>query len=316
MGVTLPQATVTWSGDDWEKYIAALLGMRYAPGDFFVVPSDDHGDLGMDGVGRDGRIYQCYAPENEPLQPGVRKKKLKKKITDDLTKLVQKQAEHRTILGNIIVERWILVTPILHSKDILAHANAEAAKTRTLGCPYICPSFEAIAVTENEFLGAEKKRFIGSTLHRLNLIVDEVDQGNLDALKQDNSHSDLIGNLKTKLSKLKAVNTPQKLEQLEQKYLKAYLEGRGLLTSLQQNHASIYEAAVKAKRGFEKLLEARSSLSGDPGGKRILDELAAFNAQLEEYLGKLLDPETTAVLATEAISYWLMHCPLDFPDDD
>lgn len=316
MGFTLPQATATWSGDDWEQYIAVLLGMRYPPGDFIAVPSDDHGDLGMDGVGRDGRIYQCYAPENEPLPPDVRKKKLKDKISKDIAKLVEKQDEHRAILGGIIVERWILVTPILHSKDLLAHANAEAAKIRGLGCPYISPNFEATAVTENEFLGAEKKRFIGSTLHRLNLIVDEVDQDNLDALRQDASHSVLVDNLRTKLSKLKAVNTPKKLEQHEQKHLKAYLEGRGLLTSLQQNHASIYEAAVKAKRGFEKLLEARSSLSDDPGEKRILDELAAFSAQLEQYLGELLDPETTAVLATEAISYWLMHCPLDFPGND
>ncbi|WP_173984694.1 hypothetical protein [Magnetospirillum sp. SS-4] len=122
--------------------------------------------------------------------------------------------------------------------------------------------------------------------------------------------------MRAKLSKLKALNTSKKLEEHERKHLKAYLEGRGLLTSLQQNHATIYEAAVKAKRGFEKLLEARSSLSGDPGEKRILDELTAFSTQIEGHLGKFLDPETTAILATEAIAYWLMHCPLDFPGND
>ncbi|MEZ6081868.1 MAG: hypothetical protein R3C56_41200 [Pirellulaceae bacterium] len=40
------------------RKIVALLYRRYPNGDFLPVPADDGGDLGMDGVGKDGVVYQ------------------------------------------------------------------------------------------------------------------------------------------------------------------------------------------------------------------------------------------------------------------
>src|SRR2546430_2916401 len=80
----------TWnrSPEEWQELVVQLLYLRYPIGQFQPIPDRDRGDCGLEGFSRDGVGYQCYAVE-EPVTTAELSKKQKKKITNDLLKLVR-----------------------------------------------------------------------------------------------------------------------------------------------------------------------------------------------------------------------------------
>lgn len=298
------------SGDEWEDEVVTLLYRRYPAGDFLPVPADDEGDLGMDGVGRDGVVYQCYSPD-EPLTLKSRTEKHQTKIYTDLNKLVKRQDEHREFLGNIVVKRWILVVPNLSSRKIQEYANKRAALAREENLDYICDSFEA-TVVDGTFLAAERKTLLNGVLRQLQLDVKDVKDSEID--DWSDSNAEFLNNLRRKLAKLPSINGDP--DAIERKYLHRYHLGQGLLDDLSSKHAEIYEVLVSAKASFELELEHRSELSSVPGGERILDELKHFQTLLSKAVNGDLADRHVVQLCQEAVSDWLMKCTLDFPEAD
>lgn len=296
------------SGDDWEEEIVALLYRRYPNGDFLPVPADDGGDLGMDGVGRDGVVYQCYSPV-EPLSNKDRTAKHQGKIYSDLNKLVERQDEHGDFLNSIVVKRWILIVPKLSSRKIQEYANKRAEVVRAANVDYIADDFEAIVV-DGSFLAAERKALVNGVLRQLRLNIQNVDESDIEAWSHGNAK--FINNLRSKLSKLEMPQNHTRAS-IEHKYLHRYMVGRGLLDHLSGEHAELYELLVATKASFELELEQRSELSSMPGGERILDEVERFQCKLSEAVNGDLASQHVVQLCQEAVSDWLMKCPLDFP---
>jgi hypothetical protein len=295
------------SGDDWEREIIALLGRRYAPGDFIEVPADDCGDLGMDGIGRDGVVYQCYAAQ-EPCTNDDRKAKQKAKIYEDLNKLIKNQVEHKAILGGIAVKRWMLVVPLLTSKDLQAYANKRAETVRNSGCDYIASDFEA-TVSTDRFLSAERTQLVRGVLRGLHLQVDGPSQEEVDSWRRKTESVSLLAKLQEKLEMLDG-DFP--VHELEMKYLNRYLLSNSLLENLESSHPQIYEVIVRTKNAFERLLEARCEVSMAAPNDTLLAELEFYGNELQNTLANDLDAEHVAQIAQGDVTDWLMRCPLRF----
>lgn len=297
------------SGDDWEREIIALLGRRYTPGDFIEVPDTDRGDLGMDGVGRDGVVYQCYSPE-EPCTNDERKKKHKAKISADLTKLTEKQKEHKEILGSIIVRRWMLVVPKLTSRDVQSHANEQAERVRQKACDYIASEFEA-TVSTDAFLSAERQQLVSGVLSRLQISIDEPSEESVSRWADDTESIALVTTLRRKLRMLARI-TPERLQDMEHKYLHRYLLATGLLEKLKSSYPQIYEAIARTKNAFELRLTARSELCEDRPNVRLESELDDYERNLQKSIAADLDAEHITQIAQGDVTEWLMRCPLSF----
>jgi hypothetical protein len=297
------------SGDDWEREILALLGRRYPPGDFVEVPANDRGDLGMDGIGRDGVIYQCYSP-NEPCSNSVRKTNQKNKIREDLNKLIQNQEEHQSILGGILVRRWMLVVPYLTSKDVQVYANAQADRIRAQICPYISNDFAAVVCTDS-FLSAERSQLVRGVLSRLQLTVDEPSDGSVKTWSEQTASIQLVVALRGKLKKLVG-HTPGELQEIERKYLHRYLLADALQKNLEGTHPQIYEAIARTKNAFELKLQARSEICDDRPSVRLLAALEEYEDELQRCIATDLDEQHIVQIAQGDVADWLMRCPLSF----
>ncbi len=300
-----------YSGEEWELEMIALLMRRYALGDFFEVPAVHKGDLGLDGVGSDGCVYQCYAPQGM-RSAAERRDGQKGKIYDDLSKLKKNADDIRPLLDGIVVRRWILLVPELASKDVQAYANVRARVVRESGLDFISDDFRAVVSTDVMF-AAERKAIANGVISSLQLEILGPSEFELAAFHVADEHATLVANLRRKLAKLPRQQSAAEADRVASKYLLAYLRGRDLQGALQQNHAEIWESIQGVKRSFELLLDARSTVSTADGSIRILDEMEGYQRDLRAKLRGDLNDENISQLVAEATADWLMRCPLDFP---
>src|SRR5438477_81515 len=131
-----------WLGspDEWQQLVVKLLKMRYSTGEFIEVPDTVHGDCGIEGFGRDGKAYQCYAAE-EPLSTAELTKRQKVKISRDLGKLKTNAPTLLSICGTTRLRHWIFVVPRWEDKDLQAYAEEKATEIRHAGLAFIAPDF-------------------------------------------------------------------------------------------------------------------------------------------------------------------------------
>ena len=53
------------SPKEWENFCEVMLRQHYGAKNFYPVPDQDGGDLGIEFYTADGTIFQCYYPEKE-----------------------------------------------------------------------------------------------------------------------------------------------------------------------------------------------------------------------------------------------------------
>ena len=119
-----------FSPKEWEKFCETMIRRHYGVNHFQTVPDEDSGDCGIEFFTADGCIFQCYFPDQD-ADMATYKKNTRKKIRDDLRKLKKHEAKIFSMLGGIVVNRWILLMPNLQSKDLIAHCHK--CKKETLG---------------------------------------------------------------------------------------------------------------------------------------------------------------------------------------
>lgn len=121
----MPDVTHVWGGDDWENHALRLVSLSFPPGEIQLVPARHRGDLGIDAFSLDGKVFQCYAPE-EPLSVADRYAKQRKKINNELTKLRANEKALKDLLGGKLIERWILLIPLFDSRELIRYAAGKA----------------------------------------------------------------------------------------------------------------------------------------------------------------------------------------------
>ena len=130
------------------------------------VPDRVHGDGGLEAYRLDQPIvYQCYAPE-DPLSVAEQTKAQKRKITNDIKKLVDNCDRTIELLGpSYRVSRWVLLTPEYDDKALLSHARTTSTKVRTgPPCPPWCASdFEIVIHTDRDLFAQELAVLHGSS---------------------------------------------------------------------------------------------------------------------------------------------------------
>src|SRR5207253_2656038 len=103
--------------------------------DLVEVPDKDRGDAGIEAYTVSGNAYQCYSPE-EPLTVSQRYEKQRTKMTTDIGKFIGNGAKLSAILGVVKVRRWILLVPVVDSREIVVHSVEQTERVRASGISY------------------------------------------------------------------------------------------------------------------------------------------------------------------------------------
>ena len=116
------------SRKDWEDFCEVMLRQHFSEKNFYVVPDEDRGDLGLEFYTVDGTLFQCYYPDLDK-EMSVYKKGIQAKINSDLKKLKENENEIGKLLDDISIQQWVLLTPKIKSKDLLTYCNKRKKKS-------------------------------------------------------------------------------------------------------------------------------------------------------------------------------------------
>jgi hypothetical protein len=306
----MPGERWTESGENWQELVVSLLKIRYAVGEFIEIPDTVRGDCGIEGFVRDGKAFQCYAAE-EPLSVADLTAKQKNKISRDLGKLKNNSQKLIPILGSTRLSRWILVVPRWEDKDLHSHAEAKASEIRAASLPYIANDFAPAIVTCHDFV-IERQKLVVAGKDSLRIIISDVDPGRCADWADQNDN--LIGNLDRKALAICHGNRTQ-ARKLRDEFIKHYLQGYNALEKLRDLYPELFEMALRIKNDKENFLAAESAIPDSLPPQKMREVLGAFKGELAKAMPGMSD-HTRNQLVFEAVSDWLLRCPLDFPEPD
>lgn len=295
-------------GNEWEKRVKVWLRIRYSNGHFEEVPAGHGGDLGIEGFSRDGRAYQCYAPR-EPLKAGDLYENQRNKMHDDISKFIQNKADLARLFGTLTIESWWFVVPEHKSGKLVQYAAEKSKLVRDAQLSYIKPNFYIHVATGEDFV-TEQQLAMRRGIETLR--IEETEVALEEISEWADAQDDLIKKLDAKILRYTGPLDPVKLRDIRTDWLRLHICGKNVLANLQKNHPQLWEEVDRCKKFRRRILSTSYSVSTAPPA--ILQE--AIDKIRSCILNKIPNIEelTLDALVHEAVSEWLLECPLDFPN--
>jgi hypothetical protein len=238
----------------------------------------------------------------------ARYEKQRNKVTIDIKKFIQNKQELTSLLGATKIARWVFVVPIFDSKELINHASRKSGEVRERNLPYVTSDFHIKIDHLKDFTTEQSQAVLGG-FQQLELDYNKVEPGVL--VQWTAEHEDLVANLKDKAEKLDpSLNEADKRKHLET-LIRGYIEGQNVLTSLNTVYPELWEKVNNCKRRRQThLAYIGRAHPGNP--PQVLEaQLNTFRTELGEAVPSLAE-ETKDILVREAVSDWMLRCPLDF----
>jgi hypothetical protein len=298
------------SGDEWQNWANKLLTCHYGPTNYQKVPDNDKGDAGIEGFTiSDGHAYQAYGCEGEPLKMADRYEKQRNKMTEDIGKFINNSTILTKIFGHVKITRWALFVPHYDSKEIVVHAARKTSEVIRSNLSYVSnDDFRVVICDEEDFYTARNK-IINSSTQAIKIIKENATQEDLE--KWEISNNGLVAALEEKLLKLPTIKSMEQRRKFHEDVLKWHLEGQAVLDALRQ-YPEVYEKVISAKSHQESYLSMSAAIGATP--QQILQSSLSELLDTLKQEVKELHLFSARDLAYEAVSDWLLRCPLDFPE--
>lgn len=292
------------SGAEWQELCTQVLRVHHGT-DLVVVP-DKGGDHGLEAFTLTGHVFQCYSPE-EPLQPLKRYQKQRDKTTEDVGKFINNANKLKKLFGeHVRIKRWIILCPLIDTKDLAAHCSSQTARLRTAALEYADPDIHVICQTMEDYEFSYKK-VVNSSLAKMHL--PPLAEPNYSAV--GSSH---VATMHGKLSKVAILQDEARRNVYVQRLLTDYLNSQGFRAYIKDHFTEIHA-----------LLESQM----DDLEQRLVMELVLDESKAATQLKKVLEetekrvrtcapessPGESRTLAYGQVADWLMRCPLDFYDE-
>jgi hypothetical protein len=293
-----------WDGDSWQTYCMQLVTAHCGPAEVQQVPARFGGDLGIEAFSRDGCVYQCYAAE-EPYNADELYPKQRDKLTGDLRKLVQNENDIRTLMGGLLIRRYVFMAPLILDRRIIEHATSKSHELNELRLSILADDFVITVVTDDAY-AIERAQLVSNAVSTL-----RVDLPTISAATVENwaaAHDPLVDVLDEKLSELQHL-TPEQRGMLIGELLQHYLAGEEFLQHIRTNYAEMWEAVDLQKRLRERFLETETQITDATPRQRLTGVHATLQTALLDNVAGLGTP-AAELLAWATVSEWLLRCPL------
>ncbi len=298
-------------GASWEKICQQLFRLKYNQGSiqYQEVPDKYGGDLGIEGYTTNGILFQCYCPEENETELSLYEHQ-RKKITSDINKLEKNIHKIISISGIIKVQEWHFITPKYDNKDILKHCRKKENEIKKNINLYVSRNFKILIKTEDDFI-SESNYLINTCSYKIPILSDKISKDEIEKIA--NAQNDIILIIKTKLQKISTLqNDQEKLNKFIYLIFECYLNGQRELETLQVKFPEYYQKIVILKNSVEITVEQLSLTSILNGGEHLKNIQQDYREKIEKDFGKNFEQSLIECLMHEAISDWIVRCPLDF----
>ena len=294
-------------GKAWEKRIKSLLRLRHGYGQLVDVPDEHGGDFGLECFSRDGIAYQCYAPLPYSKAKDTYEHQ-RTKMTADIGKFIDNKTDLVKLLGPVRIRGWHLVVPRHCSAALVQHATLKATAVKKAALSYVDKKFYVHVETEDDF-ELESAQLLAAGLEKLTL-PDGMVPGAEPVLPPSQT---FVQSLERKIEKILPRAPDAHRIAMRDFYVKKYIDGQNLLTTLRASFPEFWESAIECKETIESDLELVSiaPLTSSP---RETIEMQVKKLETELLLQiPALATRDLHRLSNEAVADWLLRCPLNFP---
>jgi len=290
-------------GPSWQEYCERLLKIRH--NDYQSVPSKFAGDLGIEGFTRSGISFQCYCPDGD-LPATVLYEKQRDKITRNINDLIKNETELAKLLGQTKIREWHFLTPKYENRQLLVHCQNKVSEVLAKQCGHIDRSFQIYIKTEDDYM-PERQQLIG-LVNQISPSVEKVEDAHVTDWIDKNNEA--FGIIDRKLAKV--ISDDKRRRKFVEENLKSFLVGSSMLEKIRQGHHEYYERIMKMKRAEEAQVTQFSLLGTDNNGRYLKETIERYESLLCHQFEQTVDRAVLQWLKSEAISDWLLRCPLDF----
>lgn len=295
-----------WKGGEWQEFALQLVQRRHGPENVQIVPDKVKGDAGLEFFTTCGCLYQCYAPE-EVSDVAKAASAMKAKAGRDLPKLEKNKTTIEKLLAGTMVRRWILLTPFLDNKEVVAAVRARGVAIKAGNLTFLTPDFEALCHSQQDFqveIEQLKALSLGPPLSVTPPTPEQV---------KDAGSTEIGARIDDKLGRaLGPQALPGQVAARRDQYVNAHLHRENALEQLRENHAVLWERAFETIEAEEARLIAVGASSTIPG-QQLQESMNRIEASLAAAL-PTLNPGLRTRIALGTISDWLIRCPLDFTE--
>jgi hypothetical protein len=292
-------------GNQWEELVHKILKIKFS--DYTEVPAKYGGDLGVEGFTRNGVAFQCYCAEGHPTSDELYKSQ-RKKVTRDITKLINNENEINQLIKPTKLHTWRFVTPKYENKKLIEHCRKKEAKVQESDCDHIDKNNFSIELrTENNYTIELQKLHSNNSL-TYDPEIPTIEKVDLQEWKK--SRNEFYTNLERKLSKL--VTDEERKSKLIHNNIKALIKGEALLDDLNHNLPDFHEEFTKLTNSWEEQIQIKSNLGQESPKEYIVSTTDEFRKEIREEFDGQISSAVARHLSMRTISYWLCECPLDF----
>jgi hypothetical protein len=292
-------------GVAWQRLCTQVLHREHLE-DLVPVPDKTRGDAGLEAYTLGGLAYQCYCPA-EPLSAQQRYVKHRDKMTEDVGKFIDNCDKLEPMFGSVKVRRWILLVPVVDSREMNIHATRQTARVRSAALAYADMEVFVLVQTLDHYQ-ASFDSVINARLSRLFLPA-------LQSPDYSTVGGSLVGVMHTKLAKVPKLAHRERRGRYIRTLLTSHLGGREYRDYIRDHYPELDNELDHLLNDLEDRLDSEFSLSDDPPERMLLRVKTDAEERVRRALPTVRDGDAR-VIAEGQVADWLMHCPLDFDEPD
>ncbi|GLH17320.1 hypothetical protein BR1R3_00610 [Pseudomonas atacamensis] len=292
------------SPKEWESFCEVMLRQHFGAKNFYTVPDQDGGDLGLEFYTIDGTIFQCYYPDSG-IEMGIYKKRIQKKINDDLKKLKENEKEKLKLIDDIKINQWVLLTPEFKSKDLISYCNKKKKEVILEDISYIENSTFKVKIETAESYPDGKLYAQGVYNAAINIPLLTVDE----SLRNTwiSSNAQFSSNIARKSTKLMG----ERSEDFQNIVVSKYIQIDKFLEQLRDDHPNLHATIEDSARAqLESIKENSiflSKLDSDFVKSIVENNKEAFSKH-----SKFMSDTNVQSLTFGYLSKWIAECYMDF----
>lgn len=291
------------SPKEWEKFCEIMLRQHYGAKNFWSVPDQDSGDLGIEFYTIDGTIYQCYYPDKDSDMASY-KRKLQKKIREDLKKLKTNEVSISNMLDDIKINHWVLLIPYFKSKDLITYCNKKKNEVKKESISYVNGSMFTVKIETADSFPDSKLYAMNMHDKAINIPVENISDEEKDIWKTDNSEfSDNI----VRKSKL---YMGEESSSFQNKIFVKYIQIEKFLDQLREEHPDLYDLIEdSALAQLENMKDEAIFLAPN---KDFISNVVKINKSAFRKHSKFMSESNVQSLSFGYLSKWFAQCYMDF----
>lgn len=298
-----------FDGPSWERLCQLIFKRKFSADGYLHIPATP-GDYGLEGFTKTtGCGYQCYCPDRAYPAKDLYEKQ-RDKVTTDLKKLKDNEADLKKVLGTTKLRRWHLVTPVISHHDLIKHAQTKETEVRGWNLSIIDNDFQVLVHDADHYAAEiqEMQFALGKALDfgGIPAVLPELNE------KSETYEKNILRKTRTRLASAPPEKFDGRVARLYQKTLREFLDHGPHLKRINDTAPTVHSRLARLINGYEAEVGERCfTWEGTP--QELTDRIRdGLTERIVRELAPSIGETDAADIARMIVARWIAVCEVDY----